>query len=57
MINELSQITIDGTSIDTIKVELEVRQLENINIRVVTFQANKPFFKKGLQLIIMILSY
>ena len=30
--DELCQMTIDGTSVETVEVELEVRQLEDIHI-------------------------
>ena len=36
--DELCQMTVDNTNVDTVEVELKVRQLEDIHIRAIAFQ-------------------
>jgi hypothetical protein len=40
--DKLSQMTVDGTDVETVEVELEVRQLEDIHIRAIAFQKRAP---------------
>ena len=40
--DELCQMTVDNTSVDTVEVELKVRQLEDIHIRAIAFQERAP---------------